>query len=333
MNYKKLGTTGVKISELCLGTMTFGRETDEEMSAKIISRFLDIGGNFIDTADVYGTPHGMSEEIVGRAIKGKRDNIILATKCGFTYNQGQNNEGFSRTYLLKVVKESLRRLQTDYIDLYYLHRWDEVTPLEEALETLDTLIKSGKIRYIGVSNFAAWQLMKALGISNCFKWQRFVSIQLQYNLLVRDIERELIPLCIEEKVGIITWAPLAGGFLSGKYYQNKALCKNGRLLRMKKGHTDSWERRVTEKNLKILSVIKKIAKARGNTCSQIALAWICAQPGITAPIIGARTIEQLNDNLGCINCKLNQEELNTLNKVSEIEKGYPYEFINNLSRR
>jgi len=333
MEYKQLGNTGVKVSELCLGTMTIGRETDEKTSREIIFRFLDKGGNFIDTADIYGSVPGASEEIVGRALEGKRSKVILTTKVGFGTGPGPNDRGLSRVHIMEAIDASLHRLQTDYVDFYFVHCWDGVTPIEETLATLNELVKVGKVRYIGVSNFSAWQLMKALGISDRWGWQRFVCLQPQYNLLVRDIERELIPLCREEGLGIVTWAPLAGGFLSGKYTSMNPLPKDGRLVRVKKEDTDSWERRATERNFCILKVVEEVAKKRGKKCAQVALAWICLQPGITAPIVGARTVEQLEDNLGCLGWRLTEEELKALGEVSQIEEGYPYRFIRELSRK
>ena len=329
---RRLGNSGIKVSELCLGTMTFGRETDEKTSKEIISRFLDKDGNFIDTADVYGATIGASEEIIGRALKDKRDKIILATKVGF--GSKPNDEGLSRLHIIQALERSLRRLQTDYVDLYYLHVWDSVTPLEETLSTLDTLLKMGKIRYIGVSNFTAWQIMKALAISDQNSWSRFVCYQPQYSLLLREIEKEFIPLCQCEGLGIVAWAPLAGGFLSGKYNQNVVVSsKDNRLFRVKEEDADSAKRRFSERNFRILDVVKKIAGERGKSCSQIALKWIQMQPGITGPVIGARTTEQIEDNLGCIGWELAEEEIKELNEVSEIVWNYPYDFIRKETRR
>ena len=333
MEYKQLGNTGVKVSELCLGTMTFGRETDEKTSRDIVSRFLDKGGNFIDSADIYGAVPGASEEVVGRALKGKRSKVILTAKVGFGTGPGPNDRGLSRVHIMQAIEASLHRLQTDYLDFYFVHCWDGVTPLEETLATLNELVKVGKVRYLGVSNFTGWQIMKALGISERRGWQRFVCFQPQYNLLVRDIERELMPLCGEERLGIVTWAPLAGGFLSGKYSSRKPLSKDGRLVRVKKEDTDSWKRRVTKRSLRILKVVEEVAKKRGKKCAQVALAWISLQPGITAPIIGARTVQQLEENMGCLGCRLTQEEIKALDEVSQIEEGYPYRFVRELSRR
>lgn len=331
MNYKKLGRTGIEVSQLCLGTMTFGRETDKGRAQKIILKFLDKGGNFIDTADVYGTPPGNSEKTLGDILKGKREKVILASKAYFPMGEGPKKSGLSRAHLIHALESSLCRLQTDYVDLYYVHCWDGITPLEETLSTLDILVKQGKVRYIGASNFTAWQLMKALGVSRQYGWERFVCFQIQYNLLTRGVEREIIPLCREEKLGIAVWSPLAGGFLSGKYHRG-SLPREGRLIQVKKEDTDSWQNRATEKNFAILDVVEKIAQEKGKSCAQIALAWIIRQPGITIPVIGARTLEQFEDNLGSLEVKLTPEELKALDKVSEPEDEYPYSFIRRLSR-
>ena len=331
MEYKQLGSTGIKVSEICLGTMTFGRETDKKTSQEMISQFLDKGGNFIDTADVYGARPGNSEEIVGEALKGKRKKVILATKAYFPTGRDPNDTGLSRVHLIQALENSLHRLQTDYIDLYYVHCWDGVTSLEETLSTLNTFVKQGKVRYIGASNFTAWQLMKALGISRHYSWEEFICFQIQYNLLTRGVEREIIPLCREEKLAVVAWSPLAGGFLSGKYHRN-SLPTEGRLARMKKEDTDSWQNRATEKNFRILEVVEKIAREKGKSCAQIALAWIRYQPGIIAPLIGARTLEQFEDNLGSLEVELTADELRALNEVSRPEDEYPYSFIRRLSR-
>lgn len=331
MEYKQLGSTGIKVSEICLGTMTFGRETDKKTSQEMISQFLDKGGNFIDTADVYGARPGKSEEIVGEALKGKRKKVILATKAYFPTGRDPNDTGLSRVHLIQALENSLHRLQTDYIDLYYVHCWDGVTSLEETLSTLNTFVKQGKVRYIGASNFTAWQLMKALGISRHYSWEEFICFQIQYNLLTRGVEREIIPLCREEKLAVVAWSPLAGGFLSGKYHRN-SLPTEGRLARMRKEDTDSWQNRATEKNFRILEVVEKIAREKGKSCAQIALAWIRYQPGIIAPLIGARTLEQFEDNLGSLEVELTADELRALNEVSRPEDEYPYSFIRRLSR-
>jgi len=333
MQYNYLGKTGINVSELCLGTMTFGRETDEKTAITMVDRFEEVGGNFIDTADAYGSKPGFSEEIVGKALKGRRQNFILTTKVNFPTGSGPNDRGLSRVHIMQAIDASLKRLQTDYIDIYFIHCWNSITPLEDSLFTLDNLVKSGKVRYLGVSNFTAWQLMKALGISDRYGWQRFVCFQPQYSLVMRHIEPEFFPLCQQEGLGIVTWSPLGGGFLSGKYTKSKQPPSQGRIAGVEKREEyrekseDSWQKRATEQNFRILEEIEKIAEKRGKSYAQVALSWIRAKSEITAPIIGARTMEQLEDNLGCIGWELTEEEVRILDEVSRIEEPYPYRFI------
>jgi len=235
VNYKQLGRSGIKVAELCLGTMTFGREADEPTARAILGKYLDAGGNFVDTADIYGAKPGDTETVVGKLLKGRRAGIVLATKTGF--GSGLNDEGLSRRHLINAVNASLGRLATDWIDLYYLHIYDRSTPFEETLRALDDLVTAGKIRYLGVSNFKAWHIMKMLWTSDVRSLARFVAYQPQYNLLERHIEHEFAPLCQAEGLGMVTWAPLAGGFLSGKYTASGA---EGRLRRVSRPDTDSW---------------------------------------------------------------------------------------------
>lgn len=333
MEYRFLGKSGLKVSELCLGTMTFGRETDEATARIIVDRFLEEGGNFVDTANVYGKTPGASEEIVGRVLKEKRNKVILATKVFFPTGPGPNEQGLSRTYIMQAVESSLRRLQTDYIDIYYVHCWDEKTALEETLLTLNNLVKSGKVRYLGVSNFTAWQLMKALSISERWGWSKFICLQPQYSLVVRDIEREILPLCREEGLGVVAWSPLGGGFLSGKYRRGEKPPEGTRIARAEESWEEAWSRRATEKNFKILDAVGKIVSSRGKSYAQVALAWVRSQPGVTSPIIGVRTVDQLKDNLGSVGWELTSEELEALDKVSKLEEGYPYRFIKELGRK
>lgn len=332
MEYRYLGKSGVKVSELCLGTMTFGKETEEQTAQAMIDRFLEAGGNFIDTANVYGNEPGASEKIVGRALKGKRQKIILATKVNFSVGPGPNERGLSKVHIMQAIEASLERLQTDHVDLYYVHCWDSKTPLEETLATLDNLVKSGKVRYPAVSNFTAWQVMKALGLSDRYGWQRFICLQPQHSLVMRDIERELLPLCIEEGLGVVPWSPLGGGFLSGKYRRGENPPPGSRITPELKIFEDAWERRMTERNFCIIDVIAKIADTRQKSYAQVALAWLGQQPGVTSPVIGAKTIEQLEDNLGSVGWDLTSGELEALDKVSQIEDGYPYRVIRRVNR-
>jgi len=307
--------------------MTFGRETDEKTSQSMVDYYLDAGGNFVDTADAYGPGDeaGTSESVLGRVLKGIRNKVVLSTKVGFPTGHGPNDLGLSRAHILKEVEASLRRLQTDYIDLYHVHCWDNGSPLEETLSVLDGLVKSGKVRYLAVSNFTAWQIMKALGMSDRYGWKRFVSVQMQYSLVMRDIEREILPLCENEGLGVMAWGPLGGGFLSGKYRKGEKASKDSRLAAVKPNEEEAWARRTTEKNFRIVEAVGKIAESHKVTFSEVSLAWLINQNVI--PIVGARNMEQLNVNLDSVKLRLSSEELVSLDQASFIEKGYPYRFI------
>jgi aryl-alcohol dehydrogenase-like predicted oxidoreductase len=327
MKYKPLGNSGLIVSELCLGTMVFGdddRGADEPTAIRMIHQFLDAGGNFIDTADVY--VRGYSEEITGKALKDRRDGVVLATKVRFPMGDDPNDVGLSRRHIVAGCEASLRRLDTDYVDLLYAHMWDPLTPIEETLRAFDDLVTAGKVRYTGVSNFKAWQVMKALSVSDANGWTRFIAAQYQYSLVVRDIEREFTSLFGAEGLGMTPWGPLGGGFLSGKYRPGDRPTE-GRIAVMPDHTEEAWRRRATERNWAILDVVGEIAEARGKTYPQVALAWLLAQPTVVVPIIGVRTPEQLEDNLGAVGWALTDEELTRLNEVSAIEEGYPYRMI------
>jgi len=328
MKYKQLGNSGIKVAELCLGTMTFGREADARTAQAITSQYLEAGGNFIDTADVYGAGPGDAEILVGTILKGKRSDLILASKTGF--GSGLNREGLSRRYLLRAVDASLGRLQTDWIDLFYLHIYDQSTPFEETLSALDTLVKCGKIRYIGVSNFKAWQIMKMLWISDQRSLPRFVAYQPQYNLLEREIEREFVPICQTEGLAMVTWAPLAGGFLSGKYTADTT---EGRLRKVGRPDTDSWDNRVNNFSSSILKAVEEIARKRKVPCAQVALNWLRSRPWVTCPILGARTCDQYAENVACLAWELDPVEVEALDTASATPKPYPYHFVDWLHRR
>lgn len=326
MEYRQLGYTGVRVSALALGTMTFGGrgnfalvgEVDVDVARRMVERSLDAGVNFIDTADVYSD--GRSEEIVGEVIKGYRDQIVLATKARYAMGDGQNDAGLSRRYLLHACEASLRRLQTDYIDLYQVHERDGVTPMDETLDALDTLVHQGKVRYIGCSNHSAWHVMKALGISERRGLQRYVTQQIYYSLLDRDAEYELIPLAIDQQMGILTWSPLAGGLLSGKYRRNKDRPEGAR-------QTTTWgEPPVYDEDrmYDIVETLVEVATARGKSPAQTALAYLLGRPAVTSVIIGARTEEQLTDNLGSAEWTLTEDERATLDKASALRLIYPY---------
>ena len=325
MKYNLLGNTGLKVSELCLGTMTFGGEgrfaavgsLGQEAIDGLVRTAVDAGVNFIDTANVYS--FGRSEELTGQAIRNvglKRDDLVIATKVFRRMGPGPNNEGLSRKHILQQAEASLRRLQTDYIDLYMIHAFDPLTPMEEVLDTLNDLVRSGKVRYIGASNLAAWQLMKALDHSAYNRLARFVSLQGHYTLASREMERELIPLLNDQKVGLMVWSPLAGGLLSGKYRRGEA-AEEGRLkgydiIPVNKGRA-----------FDILDVLHPMAKDKGTTVAQLALAWLLHRPAVTSVVIGANKPEQLIDNLGAVVVRFTSEELSRLDAVSQLSLEYP----------
>lgn len=319
MEYKKLGRTGLKVSELCMGSMQFGWTSARENAAKVFDAFYDAGGNFIDTADVYsrwapGNPGGVAEELIGAWLKSKpRHQLIIATKVYGTMGSGPNDRGLSRKHILDACDASLRRLQTDYIDLYQTHAWDAETPLDETLQALNDLVRAGKVRYIGCSNIPAWHLVEALWVSDRHNIARYDCLQPHYNLVHRaEFERELQAVCLKFGIGVIPYSPIAGGLLSGKYRRG---------VQPKEG-TRSWNLRhaFTERNFAILDVVDEIARGQGKTTLQIALAWVMHQAGITSPIVGANTVEQWEEIKGALGIKLSEEELSRLNQVSQWEE-------------
>lgn len=335
MKFKPLGRSGLIVSELCLGTMVFGEDSthaaEEPTAVRLIHRFIDAGGNFIDTANVYSK--GRSEEIVGKAIKIHRDQVVLATKVRFPMGEGPNELGLSRYHIMRSVEDSLRRLQTDTIDLLYMHTWDPLTPLEESLRTFDDLVTAGKVRYIAVSNFKAWQMMKALSVSDRHGWVRFIAAQYQYSLVERNIEFEFIDLCLSEGLGIVPWGAIGGGFLSGKYRREERP-QDGRLAMMPDDTEESWNRRNIDRNWRILDVMDDIVTTYdGLTHSQVAIAWLLAQPAVDSVLIGIRTEAQLEDNLRAADVQLSSDELARLDEVSAQEEGYPYRFLKMYAAR
>lgn len=308
MQYRSLGRTGVKVSELCLGCMMFGRRTEPEESYAIIDRALDAGVNFLDTANVYG--RGASEEVTGQALKrsGRRAAVVLATKVhGRMDDADPNAEGNTRRHIMEQCEASLRRLQTDWIDLYQIHRPQSDVPIDETLRALDDLIRAGKVRYIGTSTFAAWQAVEALWVAKELGLNRFVSEQPPYNILDRRVERELIPMARTYGTAIIPWSPIAGGLLSGKYTRQNPNPPDGRYShpadnpRLAERKTDAvWD---------VVDALAPMARARGCTMAQLALAWVVGRPGVTSPIIGPRTMGQLEDNLGALAVTLTEDDL------------------------
>ena len=318
MNYKLLGRSGLKVSELCLGTMGFGKEwnwgADKETSLKILDAYASNGGNFIDTANRY--TEGTSEKIIGEFIHSNRDNFILATKYSLHDNlTNVNASGNNRKNMMRSVEESLKRLNTDFIDLFYLHIWDNLTPMDEVLRGLDDLVKQGKVNYIGISDTPAWLVSQAQTMAELMGWSRFVALQVEYSLLQRTPERELIPMAKHYNLTVTPWAPLAGGALTGKYTKGDT----GRLPKESK--------RLNERAVKITEEVMAIAKELNVQPSSVALKWTMQQGFSCIPIIGATKPEQLLENLNCLDVNLSNEQINRLNQVSKIELGFPGDFF------
>lgn len=334
MKYRKLGNTGVKVSELCLGAMTFGEAdeqsfmhrvgSDESTSHAVLGRALELGINFIDTADVYGQD-GLSERVIGAWLSSvkRRDEVVLATKFRFTMGEGPNRLGASRYRIMRCVEGSLRRLQTDRIDLFQVHMQDLDTPEEETLRALDDLVSQGKVLYIGCSNYAAYRLVDALWRSRNAGLASYVTLQAEYNLLTRDIEREHVPLCRDNQLGILPWSPLAAGFLSGKYGRDQAPPPGSRLEKWK----DRFARYDNERGWRTLDAVKAVARELGTTPSAVSLAWLLAQPRVTSAIFGARSVAQLEENVKATEVVLTNEQLQRLDQASSFDLGYPYSFI------
>ena len=326
MDYRQLGRSGLRFSELILGTMGFGGagqfsgvgQIELDGAKRQIDMALDAGVNVIDTADIYTT--GASEEIIGRALEGRRDRLLVATKARFTMGKGPNDAGLSRHHLIEACEASLRRLRTDHIDLYQLHEWDGQTPLEETLAALEHLVQSGKVRYVGSSNFAGWQVTKALGIAARDGLPRFVSQQVYLSLQERTAEYEIVPSAIDQGLGLLIWSPLAGGLLSGKYRRGQPPPEGAR-------HASEWSEPPVydeDKLYDTIEVLVEVADAHGVSAAQVALAWLLARPGVTSLVIGARTEEQLADNLAAASLELSADERDRLELVSRPPLIYPF---------
>ena len=340
MEYRNLGTAGVRVSPLCLGAMTFGEadessfmhkvSCDEETSFAIMNRALDQGINFIDTADVYGQD-GLSERVIGRWLQkdGRRDEVVLATKFRFTMGEGPNRSGASRYRIVKCAEDSLRRLQTDHIDLYQIHMQDILVAEQETLRALTDLVHQGKVLYIGCSNYAAYRLGDSLWTSKTQQLESFATLQAQYSLMVRDLEREHVPLCREHGLGILPWSPLAGGFLTGKYRKDQEPPEGSRL--------GKWKERLArfdkQRNWDILEAVDAVAAETEATPAQVALAWLLHKQSVTSVIFGARTLEQLDDNVKAAELSLSVEQVARLDNASAFELGYPYEFLRNVQKK
>jgi aryl-alcohol dehydrogenase-like predicted oxidoreductase len=320
MEYRRLGRTGLKVSVLCLGTMTIRWTSTEEESLKVLDRAWDAGINFIDTADIYsnwaeGNPGGVAEEVLGRWMKTKpRDQVIMATKVRGKMWEGPTGEGLSRNRIMNAVEHSLRRLQTDYIDLYQAHWTDWDTPLEETLRAFDDLVKQGKVRYIGASNYRAWTLMKALWVSDKYNLARYDSIQPHFHLLNRaEVEPDLAAVCIDQGIGVIPYSPLAGGFLTGKYTREKSA---------ESQRSGSAQRYMNDMGWAVLDALKEVGAAHGKTVAQTALAWQLSLPFITSPIVGANRVQQLEELLGAADFRLSADEMKRFDEITKIEREY-----------
>ncbi len=340
MEHRNLGSSGLKVSTLCLGAMTFGEADDksfmhglgcdEATAFRIMDRSLEAGIDFLDVADVYGQD-GLSERVVGSWFEksGKRDAVVLATKFRFRMAEGPNGTGASRLRIVRCVEESLRRLKTDRIDLYQIHMQDLDTPEEETLRALDDLVRQGKVLYLGASNYAAYRLSDSLWTSKTVGLERFVALQAQYSLVVRDLERELVPLCMNHGVGVLPWSPLAGGFLSGKYRKGAPPAAGSRL--------EKWKSRLeafdTDRNWKILGALDEVAKEVESNPAAVSLAWLLRKPTVVSVIFGARTVEQLDENLAGASVTLTDAQQKRLDEASDLDWGYPYTFIKNVHGR
>ncbi|WP_248928138.1 aldo/keto reductase [Paenibacillus hamazuiensis] len=310
MEYRRLGSSGVRVSKLGLGTNSFGSRADRETSIRIIHQALDLGINFIDTANIYSGSE--SERIIGEALKGRRHEAVLATKAGLPKGGGPNDKGSSRYHIQRELEDSLKRLNTDHIDLYQIHTFDPDTPLEETLRTLDDLVRAGKIRYIGASNYAAWELMKALGISDRLGLARFTSIQPSYSLADRTPEQELVPLCLDQGLGIIPYFPLAGGVLTGKYAAGSPAPEGSRLAK-----DPNFGKRLDEARYELGAQVGKIAKELGTSASALSLAWLMQRPAVSTIIVGASRPEQVLDNHASVSLHLDRETVEQLDRISE----------------
>jgi aryl-alcohol dehydrogenase-like predicted oxidoreductase len=327
-HYRLLGRSGLRVSPLCLGTMTFGTDwgwgADEETSRAIFDAYAGRGGNFIDTANFY--TRGTSERLVGRFVAGERDRFVLASKYTLNMNPGDPNAGGNhRKCMVRAVEASLQRLATDYIDLYWLHVWDDTTPVDEIMRGLDDLVRAGKILYIAVSDTPAWRIAQANTLAELRGWSRFIALQVEYNLALRDAERDLIPMAIGLGLGVLPWSPLASGLLSGKY--SRADLDRQRAAGQGAGVEGARPLTLSDKRIEVAEAVKAVAADIGRTPAQVALAWLLARPGVTSPILGARTRAQIEDNLGALEVILGADALQRLEAASEITLGFPHDFI------
>lgn len=325
MRYKLLGKSGLRVSELCLGTMTFGEDwgwgASQDESRQIFETFVEAGGNFIDTANGY--TDGSSEKIVGELIAQDRERFVVATKYAFPnlmsdHTGNPNGSGNHRKNLMQSLEGSLRRLNTDYVDLFWLHAWDFTTPVEEVMRAFDDMVRQGKVMYIGISDAPAWIVAQANTLAQCYGWTPFVALQVEYSLIQRTPERDLLPMAQAFELAVTPWSPLAGGVLTGKYNQSQS---NTNLQSSSRGSE------IPERSLKIAEVVNQVAQEIGRSPSQVSLAWLRTQSNAVIPIIGARKLSQVKDNLACVDITLSSEHLQSLNQVSQIELGFPHDFL------
>ena len=324
MRYRLLGKSGLRVSQLCLGTMTFGEDwgwgSSKDESRQILDAFFEAGGNFIDTANVY--TNGTSESLLGEFLKGDRDRAVLATKyTNAMPGTDPNAGGNQRKNMMRSVEASLKRLQTDYIDLYWLHIWDKITPLDEVMRAFDDLVRQGKVLHAGVSDMAAWAVARASTLAELRGWTPFVGLQIEYSLIERTVERELIPMAEALGLGVTAWSPLAGGVLTGKYVEGKAEADARMNSEMMKGYN-----RDDERARRVVSEVQAVARDVGRSPAQVALAWLRQRPVPIIPIVGARRLEQFRDNLACLNLQLNTSQVERLDTASQIELGFPHDF-------
>ncbi len=317
MEYRRVGRTGLKVSEFCLGTMTFGHGCDEQEAQRLVGTALDAGVTFFDTADGYS--QGLSETMLGKALKGRRREAVVATKFFTPMGPGPNDSGMSRVHIMGAIEDSLRRLNTDWVDIYYMHHVDVQAPLEEMLRAVDDLVHQGKVRYAAVSNYEAWRLCEALWISDVRNLARFECYQPQYSLLVRDIEHEILPFCRDKGLGVVVWAPLAGGYLTGKYRPGQRVLEGTRSAEQWAYPTQYFAANADD----TLAALLDVAQEMGRPAAQVALRWVLDQPGVTATIVGARKVEQLRQNLDISGWHIPTEAMARLNQVSELPPRYP----------
>ncbi|WP_457639487.1 aldo/keto reductase [Persephonella sp.] len=328
MEYRNLGNTGLRVSVICIGAMTFtekGWRTAGTMSfseiQKVVDYALDRGVNFFDTADIYA--FGESEELLGKALGNRKNDVIIATKVRGVMSEDPNDRGLSRYHIFRSVENSLKRLGRDYIDLYQVHWWDNHTPIEETVDALNDLVRQGKVRYVGISDFAGWQIAKSVMLQESKGYAKFVSAQMYYSLLGRDIELEVVPACTDLGLGILAWSPLAGGFLTGKYSKEKPYPQDSRYARMKR----PFLRFDFEKGYFVVDELKKLAEKYEASVSQVALNWVKSKQFVSSIIIGVRSVSQLKDNLGCVEWDLNSDDVEYLDQITQPDRPYPQWFL------